>query len=58
VIDVTPLVGLRIRLKRTIDVPCGTSGETVVVIVAGPWPRAPRACIAQLVTAIVAGCRR
>jgi hypothetical protein len=40
VIDVTRLVGLRIRLKRTIDVPCGTSGGTVVVIVAGPAPRA------------------
>jgi hypothetical protein len=30
--DATPLLGLRIRLKRPIDVPCGACGETIVVI--------------------------
>jgi hypothetical protein len=30
--DATPLLGLRIRLKRTIDVPCCACGETNVVI--------------------------
>jgi hypothetical protein len=37
-IDATPLVGLRIRLRRTIDVPCGECGETVVVIGQGAGP--------------------
>jgi hypothetical protein len=40
VIDATPLAGLRIRLKRTIDVPCGACGETVVVIGQGAGPHA------------------
>jgi hypothetical protein len=37
-IDATPLIGLRIRLERTIDVPCGVCGHTFVVIgkCAGP----------------------
>jgi hypothetical protein len=30
--DTTPLLGLRIHLKRTIDVPCCACGETIVVI--------------------------
>jgi hypothetical protein len=38
--DATPLVGLRIRLQRTIDTPCGACGETVVVISHGAGPRA------------------
>lgn len=37
-LDVTPLVGLRVRLQRTIDVPCGACGETVVVISDGAGP--------------------
>jgi hypothetical protein len=37
-IDVTPLVGLRIRLERTIDVPCGVCGHMVVVIGQGAGP--------------------
>jgi hypothetical protein len=37
-LDVTPLVGLRVRLQRTIDVPCGACGETVVVISHGTGP--------------------
>jgi hypothetical protein len=43
VIDATPLVGMRIRLKRTIDVPCCACGETVVVIGQGAGPQA--ACL-------------
>ncbi|TYO65753.1 hypothetical protein FXV83_15160 [Bradyrhizobium hipponense] len=39
-LDVTPLVGLRIRLQRTIDVPCGACGEAVVVISHGVGPHA------------------
>ena len=34
----TPLVGLRVRLERTIDVPCAACGETVVVIGQGAGP--------------------
>jgi hypothetical protein len=30
------LTGLRLRLERTIDVPCGVCGQTVVVKGAGP----------------------
>jgi hypothetical protein len=37
-IDVAPLVGLRIRLERTIDVPCGVCGPMVVVIGQGAGP--------------------
>jgi hypothetical protein len=37
-IDVTPLVGLRIQLKRTVDVPCGMCGQTNVVIGLGAGP--------------------
>jgi hypothetical protein len=33
-----PLIGLKIRLRRTIDVPCGECGETVVVIGDGAGP--------------------
>jgi hypothetical protein len=36
--DATPLVGLRIRMKRTIDTPCCGCGETVVAIGPGAGP--------------------
>ena len=36
--DATPLVGLRIKLERTIDVPCGVCGQTTVVISPGAGP--------------------
>jgi hypothetical protein len=36
--DATALVGLRIALERTIDVPCGECGQTSVVIGAGTGP--------------------
>jgi hypothetical protein len=36
--DATPLIGLHIRLRRTIDVPCCECGETVVVIGPGKGP--------------------
>jgi hypothetical protein len=35
-IDVAPLVGLRVHLKRTIDVPCAECGDSVVTISADP----------------------
>jgi hypothetical protein len=38
-IDVTPLVGLRIRLERTIDAPCVVCGESAVVIGLGAGPQ-------------------
>ena len=38
--DATPLIGLRIRLERTIDVPCGVCGQTTVVIGSGAGPHA------------------
>ena len=34
----TPLVGLRVHLQRTIDVPCSACGETVVAIGPGAGP--------------------
>jgi len=34
----TPLVGLRVRLERPIDAPCGKCGETVVTIGPGAGP--------------------
>jgi hypothetical protein len=37
-VDVTPLVGLRIRLTRTIDAPCAVCGESVVVVGHGAGP--------------------
>jgi hypothetical protein len=40
VIDATPLVGMRIRLRRTFDVPCCACGETVVAIAQGAGPHA------------------
>ncbi len=36
--DAAALIGLHIRLDRTIDVPCGVCGETVVVIGQGRGP--------------------
>ena len=38
--DAMPLAGLRVRLERTIDVPCVTCGGTVVVIGEGAGPHA------------------
>jgi hypothetical protein len=38
-----PLIGMRIRLTRTIDVPCCQCGETVVVSGQGTGPHA--ACL-------------
>jgi hypothetical protein len=34
----TTLIGLRIRLERTVDVPCGMCGETTVAIGPGVGP--------------------
>ena len=36
--DATALVGLRIALERTIDVPCGKCGQTTVVVGLGLEP--------------------
>jgi hypothetical protein len=41
--DAMPLVGMRIRLTRTIDVPCAECGATAVVIGQGTGPHA--ACL-------------
>jgi hypothetical protein len=38
--DAPPLIGLRIRLDRTKDVPCGACGQTDVVIGPGTGPHA------------------
>ena len=40
VTDAIPLAGLCVRLERTIDTPCVTCGETVVVIGEGVGPHA------------------
>jgi hypothetical protein len=37
-IDVAPLIGLRIRLRRTIDTPCGACGNPTIVIGPGAGP--------------------
>ena len=37
-IDPTPIVGLRIRLPRTIDAPCATCGGTAVAVGEGVGP--------------------
>ena len=39
-IDATPIVGLRIRLRRTIDAPCATCGDSTVAIGEGVGPHA------------------
>ena len=39
-IDATPIVGLRIRLRRTIDTPCAACGHPIVVISQGAGPHA------------------
>ena len=38
------IVGLRIKLERTIDGPCGDCGETVVIIGADTGPRGAALC--------------
>ena len=38
--DTMPLAGLRVRLERTVDTPCVTCGETIVVIGEGAGPHA------------------
>jgi hypothetical protein len=38
--DAAPLVGLRIRLRRSFDMPCCVCGETDVVIGQGTGPHA------------------
>jgi len=37
-IDATPIVGLRIRLRRTIDTPCAACGGTTVAVGEGVGP--------------------
>ena len=39
-IDATLIVGLRIRLGRTIDTPCAACGHSIVVIGQGAGPHA------------------
>ena len=50
------LAGLRVRLERTVDKPCVTCGETMVVIVKTA-ARKLQACNVQVVVAPAVGCR-
>ena len=38
IIDATPLIGLRVGLDRTVDVPCAMCGQTIVAIGKGAGP--------------------
>jgi hypothetical protein len=37
-IDIAPIISLRIKLQRTTDVPCAACGETVIAIGQGVGP--------------------